>query len=75
MSNINFKPWVGRDYFKKGYQGQHILVLGESHYCKKELVEGGRCHPICKKEVMNSECHSQTQDVVREVSKERWLVK
>ena len=66
MSNINFKPWVGKDYLTKGYQGQRILVLGESHYCQKELVEVGRCHPICKKEIMNSECHSQTQDVIRE---------
>lgn len=66
MSEINFKPWVGNHYLTKGYQGQRILVLGESHYCIKELVEGGRCYPICKKEIMNSECHHQTQDVVHE---------
>ena len=43
MSNINFKPWIGKNYLTKGYQGKRILVLGESHYCSKELSEGGRC--------------------------------
>ena len=64
MSEINFKPWVGKDYFTKGYQGQRILVLGESHYCKTELAEGGRCHPLCQKEKMDNACYDQTQDDV-----------
>ena len=38
MSNINFKPWVGKNYLIKGYQGKRILVLGESHYCEGELA-------------------------------------
>ncbi len=33
MSNIYFKPWVGRNYQKStGTFGKRILVLGESHY-------------------------------------------
>ena len=66
MSNINFKPWVGKNYLTKGYQGKRILVLGESHYCERELSEGGRCYPMCKVELMNEACYKQTRDVVRE---------
>lgn len=66
MSNINFKPWVGKNYLIKGYQGKRILVLGESHYCERELSEGGRCYPMCKVELMNEACYKQTRDVVRE---------
>ena len=63
---IHFEPWVGKNYLTKGYQGKRILVLGESHYCTKELSEGGRCFPQCKEENMFADCVSQTQDVVRE---------
>lgn len=66
MSNINFKPWVGEKYLTEGFHGKRILVLGESHYCSKELSEGGRCYPLCKKENMREDCFSQTQDVVKE---------
>lgn len=66
MSYINFKPWVGNKYATTGYTGMKILVLGESHYCIKELDDGGRCYPICHKEKMDDMCHNQTQDVVRE---------
>ena len=66
MSIINFKPWVGKNYFTNGYKGKRILVLGESHYCNKELSEEGRCHPYCRKEQMDAACFMQTQDVVQE---------
>lgn len=66
MKNINFKPWVGKNYQSTGYHGKRILVLGESHYCQKELSEGGRCYPFCKRELMNDACFSQTHDVVDE---------
>ena len=65
MSNINFKPWVGKSYHL-GYNGKRLLVLGESHYCQKELAEGGRCHPECKKENMLDDCFSQTKDVIED---------
>ena len=64
MSNINFKPWIGKNYFINGYKGIRILVLGESHYCMNELSKGGRCYPICKKENMRNDCFSQTEDVL-----------
>ena len=64
MSNINFKPWIGKNYFINGYKGKRILVLGESHYCMNELSKGGRCYPICKKENMRNDCFSQTEDVL-----------
>lgn len=64
MSYINFKPWVGKNYQSIGYKGKRILVLGESHYCLKDLEKGGRCFPCCKKENMFEDCFSQTQDVV-----------
>ena len=63
MKNVNFRPWVGKDYFTKGYYGKRILVLGESHYCDEQL-EGGKCYPICAKEKMLEECFSQTEDVI-----------
>lgn len=65
MSNINFKPWVGDKYLTEGFHGKRILVLGESHYCKKELSEGGRCYPLCNKNNMYDECFTQTLDVVK----------
>ena len=66
MSHMNFKPWVGKNYQSTGYKGKRILVLGESHYCIKDLEQGGRCFPYCKKENMRNDCFSQTQDVVKE---------
>ena len=66
MSEINFKPWVGKDYLTNGYQGKRILVLGESHYCISELAEGGRCYPLCQKKQMDKACFCQTQAVVHE---------
>lgn len=64
MSQINFRPWIGKNYLSIGYKGNHILVLGESHYCKKELLEGGKCYPLCKIESMREDCFSQTEDVI-----------
>ena len=32
MTNIVFKPWIGKDYETGGIFGKRILVLGESHY-------------------------------------------
>lgn len=63
-TEINFKPWVGEKYLSEGFKGKRILVLGESHYCPKELAEGGRCFPLCKKENMKKECVSQTEDII-----------
>lgn len=33
FENVVFKPWVGTDYFTKGFNGKKVLVLGDSHYC------------------------------------------
>lgn len=66
MSNINFRPWIGKNYFTKGYQGQKILVLGESHHCDGNLCEDGRCYPTCQKEKMQDDCFIFTEGVVRQ---------
>ena len=63
MKNVNFRPWVGENYFSKGFKNKRVLVLGESHYCDEQL-EGRRCYPICAKEKMREECFSQTEDVI-----------
>lgn len=55
---------MGENYLKSGFNGKKILVLGESHYCTKELAEGGRCCPLCRIENMESDCFSQTEDVI-----------
>lgn len=64
---INFRPHIGQNYSSKGFKGKRILVLGESHYCTKELEENGRCFPQCKTENMLEVCNSQTEDVVRDL--------
>lgn len=64
LNYINFRPHVGNNYTTTGFRGKKILVLGESHYCKNELCENGRCFPICRKELMKDDCFSQTEDVV-----------
>lgn len=60
MSHINFKPWIGKNYAKSGFFGKKILVLGDSHYCKKELIEGGKCFPNCARNKMNEDCCNET---------------
>lgn len=30
MKNVRFKPWIGPEYDKSGFDGLRILVLGES---------------------------------------------
>lgn len=64
MTHINFRPWVGVNYAKSGFLGKKILVLGESHYCKKDLAIDGKCYPVCSKEKMNRDCFEQTNDVM-----------
>lgn len=64
IEHINFRPHIGQRYLTGGFRGKRILVLGESHYCRNELSEGGRCFPKCKKENMKDDCLSQTEDVI-----------
>jgi hypothetical protein len=33
MKGVFFEPWVGKKYFKAGFEGIKILVLGEAHWC------------------------------------------
>jgi len=42
MTNFFLRPWVGKNYNDSGFNGNRILVLGESCYC-------GEC-PDCAKE-------------------------
>lgn len=60
MSYINFNPRVGEKYATSGFLGKKILILGESHYCNKELAEDGRCFPACSKEKMDKICFNQS---------------
>jgi hypothetical protein len=49
MENIFFRPYVGENYFNKGYLGKKLLILGESHYCGKiydvncQCGKAGKC--------------------------------
>lgn len=67
MSEINFRPWVGKNYLSKGYKGKRVLVLGVSHYCKENLEEDGRCYPLCKQENFISGCSSFTEEVLHDI--------
>lgn len=64
---INFYPWVGDNYLE-GLSGKRVLVLGESHYCPKQLAPDGICYPCCEKHKMTKElgCFSQTEDGIYE---------
>lgn len=66
MSDINFRPWVGKKYLTTGFQGKRILVLGESHYCKDQLAKNGRCYPYCRRMNMKERCFTQTIRVVED---------
>lgn len=65
MENVNFKPWVGPKY-SDGLHGKKIMILGDSHYCKDELKEGGVCWPSCIKSKMKTTCKTQTSDVIED---------
>lgn len=36
MEHVFFKPWVGKNYEKRGFNDKKILVIGESFYCSEE---------------------------------------
>lgn len=74
MSNINFKPWVGKNYETGLFNGKKILVLGESHYCISERGEGGRCNQVCSKDLMDEECLNQTINLIEDV-KQGWRLR
>lgn len=63
MEHVNFLPWEGK-YYQQGFHGKRILVLGDSHYCDKELADDGQCHPECQRSKMKEGCHSFTSDVM-----------
>ena len=64
MKHVKFRPWKG-DNYENGFRGKKILVLGDSHYCKKECVVGGRCHPKCEYiKMINGTCDSMTVDLI-----------
>ena len=72
MSQINFKPWVGKNYESGLFNGKKILVLGESHYCTLEGGENGRCNQACSREMMDKICTNQTIDVISEIKDQDW---
>ena len=66
MEYVNFRPWVGKCFFKEGFLNKKILILGESHYCKTMLADGCECSPICQKGKMKPDCPNFTNDVIEE---------
>jgi len=32
MTSIEFKPWIGKNFEKDGFEGLKILILGEAQY-------------------------------------------
>ena len=61
MEHVNFRPWIGKNYNTRGYKGNRILVLGESHYCQD--LSNGKCSQ-CTKDNMHEWCLSFTEDVI-----------
>lgn len=72
MSNVNFMPWVGQNYQSGLFRGKKILVLGESHYCKEPLEDGGCCFPSCSKTLMDNNCKNLTINVINEIKNQDW---
>ena len=63
MKNVFFKPYVGKNYFEKGYLGKKLLILGESHYCSG--IQDKDCQ--CGKEekcLQLQECENFTNEVL-----------
>lgn len=58
MSNIFFKPFVGKNYQTGGIFGKRIMVLGESHYCGDGCADCGNCST-------HAECADFTKNVMK----------
>lgn len=58
MENVFFKPWIGKDYNSGGIFGKKLLVVGESHYCDKDIC------PECGNPEDAGKCANFTTDVV-----------
>ncbi len=56
MKNVFFKPYVGKKYNKKGFNGVKVLALGDSHYCSKKCSDCGQ--------TSRENCSDLTIDVV-----------
>ena len=58
MKNVFFKPWIGKVYESGGIFGKKVLVVGESHYCDKDIC------PECGNPEHGEKCAKFTTDVV-----------
>ena len=58
MSNIFFKPWIGKNYgTKEAIFSKRILILGDSHHCEKECSN-------CGVEQNKDRCENFTTEVI-----------
>jgi hypothetical protein len=57
MKNVVFTPYVGKNYFEHGYKNKKIMILGESHYCKKCERKGKKCWATNKKKCNERKYH------------------
>ena len=76
---VYFAPWIGKDYKNANYFGRRVLVLGNSHYCKKKDMENnretyGECLDCgCCLKRLRYECCYYTIDVVGyDLTKTSW---
>ena len=63
MKDVFFKPYVGKNYFEKGYLGKKLLILGESHYCGERSAIDSQCG-IAEKCLQLSKCCDITNNVL-----------
>lgn len=59
MSEVFFKPYIGKHYLDKGYLGKKLLILGESHYC-------GGCDKCGDLQNFDDGCREFTKTVVND---------
>jgi hypothetical protein len=67
VTNVFFRPWVGKNYNAAGFNGKRLLVLGESCYCGG-CSPGGDCAGGEPQEWWDEkeweECRNKIPDVV-----------
>ena len=58
MSNITYKPWIGKKYGKSKYG--KLLIIGDSHYFKNSVPENlseFTCNQIAELDIISSNFH------------------
>jgi hypothetical protein len=80
MKNVFFKPYIGKNYFEKGYSGKKLMILGESHYCSDlqdkdcQCGQAEKCLQLSKCEVFTTDALNRFFDYKKGIAEsEPWM--